>query len=76
MGPLGSTGDDTSCLIDDMISSFPQLVDCDKVSNTGQKTWNFVQVKLQAWTKLMVQIEGTLQENGQIYCRKIKHEPQ
>ncbi|XP_017345646.1 polypeptide N-acetylgalactosaminyltransferase 17 [Ictalurus punctatus] len=43
VGPLGSTGDDTSCVIDDMISSFPQLVNCDKVANIGQKTWNFVQ---------------------------------
>ncbi|XP_060799661.1 polypeptide N-acetylgalactosaminyltransferase 17 isoform X2 [Neoarius graeffei] len=43
VGPLGSTGDDTCCVIDDMVSSFPQLVNCDNVFNMGQKTWNFVQ---------------------------------
>ncbi|TSQ46636.1 Polypeptide N-acetylgalactosaminyltransferase 17 [Bagarius yarrelli] len=43
VGPLGSTADDTRCIIDDMISSYPQLVNCDKVSNIGQKTWNFAQ---------------------------------
>lgn len=45
MGALGSTGDDTRCLVDDQTSRLPQLVNCDKVSNLKQKTWTFSQVK-------------------------------
>uniref|UniRef100_A0A8D3BFW9 Polypeptide N-acetylgalactosaminyltransferase n=1 Tax=Scophthalmus maximus TaxID=52904 RepID=A0A8D3BFW9_SCOMX len=43
LGPLGSTGDDTRCVVDDQISSFPQLLNCDKVTNMKQKTWRFSQ---------------------------------
>lgn len=71
MGPLGSTGDDTSCVIDDMTSSFPQLVDCEKFSNMGQKTWNFVQVNLQTWTNHFSVhqslLKSKIQENGKMY---------
>ncbi|PWA19468.1 hypothetical protein CCH79_00019051 [Gambusia affinis] len=44
LGPLGSTGDDTRCVVDDQVSSFPQLLNCDKVTNAKQKTWSFSQV--------------------------------
>uniref|UniRef100_A0AAR2JC33 Polypeptide N-acetylgalactosaminyltransferase n=1 Tax=Pygocentrus nattereri TaxID=42514 RepID=A0AAR2JC33_PYGNA len=43
LGPLGSTGEDTRCVVDDRVSNFPQLVNCEKVSNVRQKTWNFAQ---------------------------------
>ncbi|TRY94656.1 hypothetical protein DNTS_021564 [Danionella cerebrum] len=43
LGPLGSTGEDTRCLVDDKISSYPQLLNCEKVSNVQQKTWHFEQ---------------------------------
>nr|XP_040049921.1 polypeptide N-acetylgalactosaminyltransferase 17 [Gasterosteus aculeatus aculeatus] len=43
LGPLGSTGDDTRCVVDDQISSFPQLLNCDKLTNVKQKTWHFSQ---------------------------------
>lgn len=45
LGPLGSTGEDTHCVVDDQISSFPQLLNCDKVTNAKQKTWHFSQVR-------------------------------
>lgn len=44
LGALGSTGEDTRCVVDDQTSRFPQLVNCDKVTNMKQKTWNFSQV--------------------------------
>uniref|UniRef100_A0A8C8DR56 Polypeptide N-acetylgalactosaminyltransferase n=1 Tax=Oryzias sinensis TaxID=183150 RepID=A0A8C8DR56_9TELE len=43
LGPLGSTGEDTRCVVDDQVSSFPQLLHCDKVTNVKQKTWQFSQ---------------------------------
>ncbi|KAM6946091.1 polypeptide N-acetylgalactosaminyltransferase 17 [Aplochiton taeniatus] len=43
LGPLGSTGEDTRCVVDDQVSSFPQLLNCDKVPNVKQKTWDFSQ---------------------------------
>ncbi|XP_033833346.1 polypeptide N-acetylgalactosaminyltransferase 17 [Periophthalmus magnuspinnatus] len=43
LGPLGSTGDDTRCVVDDQTSNVPQLLNCDKVTNLKQKTWNFSQ---------------------------------
>ncbi|XP_037533880.1 polypeptide N-acetylgalactosaminyltransferase 17 [Nematolebias whitei] len=43
LGPLGSTGEDTRCVVDDQLSSFPQLLNCDKVPNMKQKTWTFSQ---------------------------------
>uniref|UniRef100_A0A3Q3J7U5 Polypeptide N-acetylgalactosaminyltransferase n=1 Tax=Monopterus albus TaxID=43700 RepID=A0A3Q3J7U5_MONAL len=43
LGTLGNTGDDTRCVVDDQISSFPQLLNCDKVTNLKQKTWHFSQ---------------------------------
>lgn len=45
LGPLGSTGDDTRCVVDDQVNSFPQLLNCDKVANVKQKTWHFSQVR-------------------------------
>lgn len=45
LGPLGSTGDDTRCVVDDQLSSFPQLLNCDKVASLKQKTWHFSQVR-------------------------------
>lgn len=45
LGPLGSTGDDTRCVVDDQMSSFPQLLNCDKVTSLKQKTWHFSQVR-------------------------------
>ncbi|KAG7480149.1 polypeptide N-acetylgalactosaminyltransferase 17 [Solea senegalensis] len=43
LGPLGSTGEDTRCVVDDQVSSFPQLLNCDKIANVKQKTWHFSQ---------------------------------
>ncbi|XP_034024447.1 polypeptide N-acetylgalactosaminyltransferase 17 isoform X1 [Thalassophryne amazonica] len=43
LGPLGSTGEDTRCLVDNQKSRFPQLVDCEKLTNIKQKTWDFSQ---------------------------------
>ncbi|XP_042153333.1 polypeptide N-acetylgalactosaminyltransferase 17 isoform X6 [Oncorhynchus tshawytscha] len=43
LGALGSTGDETRCLMDDQVSNFPQLLNCDKVSNTRLTTWHFSQ---------------------------------
>ncbi|XP_059370655.1 polypeptide N-acetylgalactosaminyltransferase 17 [Carassius carassius] len=43
LGPLGSTGEDTRCVVDDKISSYPQLLNCEKVSSVSQKTWHFAQ---------------------------------
>uniref|UniRef100_A0A8C6TGW0 Polypeptide N-acetylgalactosaminyltransferase n=1 Tax=Neogobius melanostomus TaxID=47308 RepID=A0A8C6TGW0_9GOBI len=43
LGPLGSTGDDTRCVVDDQNSSLPQLLNCDNVTNLKQKTWHFSQ---------------------------------
>ncbi|XP_053729569.1 polypeptide N-acetylgalactosaminyltransferase 17 [Synchiropus splendidus] len=43
LGPLGSTGDDTRCVVDDQSGSFPQMVNCDKVTDEKQKSWTFSQ---------------------------------
>ncbi|KAM6987414.1 LOW QUALITY PROTEIN: polypeptide N-acetylgalactosaminyltransferase 17-like [Tautogolabrus adspersus] len=43
LGPLGSIGEDTRCVVDDQMSSYPQLLNCDKMSNVKQKTWRFNQ---------------------------------
>ncbi|KAI4815968.1 hypothetical protein KUCAC02_006091 [Chaenocephalus aceratus] len=43
LGPLGSTGEETRCVVDDQTSSLPQLLNCDKVTNVRQKTWHFSQ---------------------------------
>lgn len=43
LGSLGSTGEDTRCLIDDKISSLPQLINCETVFNDKQKAWHFSQ---------------------------------
>lgn len=45
LGPLGSTGEDTRCVVDDQISSIPQLINCDRVTNVKQMTWHFSQVR-------------------------------
>ncbi|MBN3322583.1 GLT17 acetylgalactosaminyltransferase, partial [Atractosteus spatula] len=43
LGPLGSIWEDTRCVVDDKISRFPQLLDCEKISHLQQKTWHFSQ---------------------------------
>ncbi|XP_076833111.1 polypeptide N-acetylgalactosaminyltransferase 17 [Brachyhypopomus gauderio] len=43
LGPLGSTAEDTRCVVDVRGSSVPQLLNCDRVSNIHQKTWTFAQ---------------------------------
>ncbi|KAI7800754.1 putative polypeptide N-acetylgalactosaminyltransferase-like protein 3 [Triplophysa rosa] len=43
LGPLGSTGEDTRCVVDDKISRYPQLLNCEKFSSVSQKTWHFAQ---------------------------------
>ncbi|CAJ1064911.1 polypeptide N-acetylgalactosaminyltransferase 17 [Xyrichtys novacula] len=45
LGPLGTTGDDTLCVVDDQISSIPRLLNCEEVTNVKQKTWDFSQNK-------------------------------
>lgn len=46
LGPLGSTGEDTRCVVDDQLSSFPQLINCDRVTDVKQMTWQFSQVRI------------------------------
>lgn len=41
LGALGSTGEDTRCLMDDKVSSFPQLVKCETLFGTMQTIWHF-----------------------------------
>ncbi|MFT7803725.1 putative polypeptide N-acetylgalactosaminyltransferase-like protein 3 [Arapaima gigas] len=43
LGPLGSTGEDTRCLVDDRLSNLPMLLNCEKVSSVPHKTWHFSQ---------------------------------
>ncbi|KAM9319009.1 polypeptide N-acetylgalactosaminyltransferase 17 [Pholidichthys leucotaenia] len=43
LGSLGSTGEDTRCVVDDQINRLPQLLNCDKVTIVKQKTWDFSQ---------------------------------
>ncbi|XP_062329596.1 polypeptide N-acetylgalactosaminyltransferase 17 [Osmerus eperlanus] len=43
LGALGSTGEETRCLMDDKVSSFPQLVKCESVFDSKQTTWLFTQ---------------------------------
>lgn len=45
LGPLGSTGEDTRCVVDDQLSGLPQLVNCDRVTDAKQMTWHFSQVR-------------------------------
>ncbi|XP_074497285.1 polypeptide N-acetylgalactosaminyltransferase 17 [Sebastes fasciatus] len=43
LGALGSTGEETHCVVDDQINKSPQLLNCDKVTNVKQKSWHFSQ---------------------------------
>ncbi|KAK2537588.1 hypothetical protein Q9233_002892 [Columba guinea] len=45
LGALGTTTllPDTRCLVDNMKSRFPQLLDCEKVKSSLHKRWNFIQ---------------------------------
>ncbi|XP_040506132.2 polypeptide N-acetylgalactosaminyltransferase 17 isoform X2 [Gallus gallus] len=45
LGALGTTTllPDTRCLVDNVKSRFPQLLDCDKVKSSLHKRWNFIQ---------------------------------
>ncbi|XP_041092526.1 polypeptide N-acetylgalactosaminyltransferase 17-like [Polyodon spathula] len=45
LGSLGSTklSEDTRCLVDDKHSRFPQLLNCEKITNVRQKSWHFSQ---------------------------------
>ncbi|XP_054649950.1 polypeptide N-acetylgalactosaminyltransferase 17 isoform X1 [Dunckerocampus dactyliophorus] len=43
LGPLGSTGGDTRCVVDDPSSTLPQLVDCDNVKDVQQTKWIYTQ---------------------------------
>lgn len=45
LGALGSTGNDTPCVIDDEISPHPRILNCEEVTNLKQTTWNFQQNK-------------------------------
>lgn len=47
LGALGSTGEETHCVVDDEVSNLPQLLNCDKITNVKQKTWHFSQVREQ-----------------------------
>ncbi|KAG2459408.1 GLT17 acetylgalactosaminyltransferase, partial [Polypterus senegalus] len=46
VGSLGSTrlSEDTRCLVDDGANKFPQLLNCEKISNVRQRSWHFKQV--------------------------------
>ena len=48
----GRGGEDTHCVMDDRVSSSPQLINCEKISNVEQKTWNFAQVKNDSESRL------------------------
>ncbi|XP_042298490.1 polypeptide N-acetylgalactosaminyltransferase 17-like [Sceloporus undulatus] len=52
LGALGTTVllPDTRCLVDNMKSRFPQLLDCDKVKSSLHKRWNFIQVLYRFYT--------------------------
>ncbi|XP_074830424.1 polypeptide N-acetylgalactosaminyltransferase 17 isoform X2 [Natator depressus] len=45
LGALGTTTllPDTRCLVDNMKSRLPQLLDCEKVKSSLHKRWNFIQ---------------------------------
>lgn len=43
LGDLGSSIEETRCMVDDTMNSHPQLLNCETVSSVSQKTWNFVQ---------------------------------
>ncbi|XP_033905014.2 polypeptide N-acetylgalactosaminyltransferase 17-like isoform X1 [Acipenser ruthenus] len=45
LGSLGSTKltEDTRCIVDDKNSRFPQLLNCEKITNVRQKSWHFFQ---------------------------------
>ncbi|XP_055052136.2 polypeptide N-acetylgalactosaminyltransferase 17 isoform X3 [Misgurnus anguillicaudatus] len=43
LGALGSSIEETRCMVDDTTNSHPQLLNCETVSSVSQKTWNFVQ---------------------------------
>ncbi|XP_055052137.2 polypeptide N-acetylgalactosaminyltransferase 17 isoform X1 [Misgurnus anguillicaudatus] len=43
LGALGSSIEETRCLVDDTINSHPQLLNCEMISSVSPKTWNFVQ---------------------------------
>ncbi|XP_071882284.1 polypeptide N-acetylgalactosaminyltransferase 17 isoform X3 [Anas platyrhynchos] len=45
LGALGTTTllPDTRCLVDNVKSRFPQLLDCEKVKSSLHKRWNFIQ---------------------------------
>nr|XP_016853291.1 PREDICTED: LOW QUALITY PROTEIN: putative polypeptide N-acetylgalactosaminyltransferase-like protein 3 [Anolis carolinensis] len=45
LGALGTTVllPDTRCLVDNMKSRYPQLLDCDKVKSSLHKRWSFIQ---------------------------------
>ncbi|XP_034557066.1 polypeptide N-acetylgalactosaminyltransferase 17 [Notolabrus celidotus] len=45
LGALGSTGDDTLCVVDDQMSPYPRLFNCEELTDEKQKTWNFSQNK-------------------------------
>lgn len=45
VGSMGSIGEDTRCLVDNEVSDFPQLIDCNKAKNEQQMSWKFSQVK-------------------------------
>uniref|UniRef100_A0A8C4X9T0 Polypeptide N-acetylgalactosaminyltransferase n=1 Tax=Erpetoichthys calabaricus TaxID=27687 RepID=A0A8C4X9T0_ERPCA len=45
VGSLGSTrlSEDTRCLVDDGANNYPQLLNCEKISNVRQRSWHFKQ---------------------------------
>ncbi|XP_015682918.1 polypeptide N-acetylgalactosaminyltransferase 17-like, partial [Protobothrops mucrosquamatus] len=45
LGALGTTIllPDTRCLVDNVKSKLPQLLDCEKVKSSLHKRWNFIQ---------------------------------
>ncbi|XP_074536507.1 polypeptide N-acetylgalactosaminyltransferase 17 [Halichoeres trimaculatus] len=43
IGALGSTGDDTPCVLDDGKSPYPRLLSCEEVPNQEKTMWNFHQ---------------------------------
>ena len=63
LGPLGSTAEDTRCVVDDQISNYPQLLNCDKVTNVKQKTWHFSQVRSRKENCLLGDIKYCLLES-------------
>lgn len=79
LGPLGSTGEDTHCVVDDPISSVPQLLNCDRVTNVKQMTWHFSQVRAilasKPWTTRPLLANPSVSRVSPCSPERVHHQP-